>query len=90
MVAYYSNYVLVISKAARVFSVSLDGMWASVGNLVAENDFGKIEKVFWELLCIRYFIGGTIIFLVSQLIEPFIVLWLGNEYLLDKMYLYCF
>ena len=84
MVAYYSNYVLVISKAARVFSVSLDGMWASVGNLVAENDFGKIEKVFWELLCIRYFIGGTIIFLVSQLIEPFIVLWLGNEYLLDK------
>lgn len=84
MVAYYGNYTLVISRITQLFSVCMDGMAASVGNLVAENDIQKIDKVFWELTVIRYFVGGVIVFSVSQLIEPFISLWIGSQYILDK------
>lgn len=83
MVAYYGNYVMVVSKVTMLFSTTMDGMFASVGNLIAENDKQKIQKVFWELVCLRFFIGGVVVFCVYHLMEPFIILWLGPQYILE-------
>ena len=86
-VAYYGNYIMVITKVQQLFNQVLDGMFASVGNLVAEGNPVTIKRVFWELLCLRYFIGGFVVFSVSQLIQPFIILWLGHQYLLSELVL---
>lgn len=83
MVAYYGNYVMVVSKVTMLFSTAMDGMFASVGNLIAENDRKKIQKVFWELVCLRFFIGGVVVFCVYHLMVPFIALWVGPQYILD-------
>lgn len=83
MVAFYGNYTLIITKISRLFTTTLDSIGASVGNLVAEGNTTKMLNVFWELMSIRYFIAGIIVFSIYHLMEPFIVLWLGGEYLLD-------
>ncbi len=84
MVAYYGNYTLLITKITYLFNSTLDGVLAGVGNLVAEGNKDKILNVFWELMCIRYFIAGWVVASVYLFIEPFIVLWLGEEYILGK------
>lgn len=84
MVAYYGNYVMVVSKLTMLFTTTLDGMFASVGNLIAENNQKKIQQVFWELVCVRFYVGGVVVFCVYHLVEPFIALWIGPEYILDQ------
>lgn len=82
IVAYYGNYSLVLVKIQQLFSTALDGLSASVGNLVAEGNKKQINKVFWELITLRYYIAGVVVFCVVNLIQPFIDLWLGAKYLM--------
>ena len=41
-------------------------------------------RVFWEIQALHYLIAGFIIFSVYHFIEPFISLWVGAEYILDR------
>ena len=83
MVAYYGNYVMITTKITLLFTSVLDGVNAGIGNLVAEGDKKKMMKVFWELMTIRHFIAGLLCFSIYNLLEPFVILWLGQEYVLD-------
>lgn len=91
MVAYYGNYILIISRSSSLLTTVLDSVVASVGNLVAENNRQKLFRVFWELMAVRFFIAGLICFCIYTLITPFISLWLGSEYILshDVLVLLC-
>jgi hypothetical protein len=60
MVAYYGNYSLIITKINQLIATVLNSVDAGIGNLVAEGDKEKIEKVFWELMAIRYFFSGVV------------------------------
>ena len=84
MVAHYGNYTLIISRAGQVFSAMLDSVAAGVGNLIAEGNKRNTMKVFWELLTVRHFVAGLLAFAIYHFIEPFICLWLGEGYLLDR------
>ena len=82
MVAYYGNYTLVIGRLTMLFTTMMGGIVAGVGNLIAEGDKEKIQRVFGEMLFTHYVIAGIVVFAVYQGIQPFICLWLGEEYLL--------
>lgn len=81
-VAHYGNYTIIIDKITLFISNLLNSADASVGNLIAEGNRNKILQVFWELQEIRFLIGGCVSFAFWLLTEPFISLWLGEEYLL--------
>ena len=83
MVAYYGNYIMIISKISLLFKSALDAVNAGIGNLVAEGDKKHMLAIFWELMTIRHFIAGILCFSIYFFIEPFICLWLGKEYILD-------
>lgn len=83
VVAFYGNYTIITDKLAQFVNTFLESTGASIGNLIAEKNIVKIKKIFWELLSMRYLIGGIISFSVYILIEPFITLWVGNEYVLN-------
>lgn len=85
MVAFYGNYTIITDKLAQFINTFLESTGAGVGNLIAEGNKSNIKKVFWELLSMRYFIGGVISFCIYMLIEPFIMLWLGEQYVLDNI-----
>lgn len=83
MVAYYGNYIIIISKTTLLFKSVLDSVGAGVGNLIAEGEKGNTMKVFWELTTIRHFVAGFLCFSIYHYIESFVSLWLGSEYILD-------
>lgn len=84
MVAYYGNYTMIVSRIGRLFSAVLDGVNAGIGNLIAEGNRQSIMKVFWEMMTIRHFIAGVLCFSIYHFVEPFITIWLGAEYVLDR------
>lgn len=83
-VAFFGNYQMIFEKLTQLVSNLFGGIDAGVGNLVAENDEQKIHKVFWEMMALRFLIGGFICINLFFLTEPFIMLWLGEKYILDK------
>ena len=83
-VALYQNYTLITIKVATAFSNAFGGIGASVGNLIAEGNNQKTFKIFLELFSLKFYIAGLICVPVYLLIDPFIILWLGEKYLLTK------
>jgi len=83
MVAYYGNYMIITSKLISLFSAITGSVGASIGNLVAEGDKGKMMKVFWEYTTVQHTIASCICFSLYTFIEPFISHWIGSEYILD-------
>ena len=83
MVAYYGNYMIVISKLISLFSSITGSIGASIGNLVAEGDKEKMMNVFWELTTIQHTIAAILSFALYSFLEPFIAHWLGAEYIMD-------
>ena len=88
MVAFYDNYMILVNKFNLLVNMLSDGMNAGIGNLVAEGNKKNTMKVFWELTAIRFVIVGIIIYAFLILMQPFIVIWLGADYLLDDIIVY--
>lgn len=84
MVAYYGNYTLIIQKASALFNMVINSADASIGNLVAEGNKSRMMSIFWELMALRYFVAGFVCFCFFALVNPFIKLWLGSEYILSN------
>lgn len=87
VVALYDNYILITSKLSAFINNFLESSSASIGNLIAEGNQSKIKGVFWELMAARFLIAGVMSFSVYTLINPFVMLWLGEKYLLPSMVL---
>ena len=83
MVAYYGNYMIVISKLISLFYSITGSIGASIGNLVAEGDKDKMMKVFWELTTIQHTVAAILSFALYSFLEPFIAHWLGADYIMD-------
>lgn len=84
MVAYYGNYMIIISKFISLFSAMTGSVGASIGNLVAEGNKQNMMKVFWEFTTIQHTIAALLSFSLFAFIEPFIAHWLGSEYIMDR------
>lgn len=84
VVAFYGNYALIIDKVALLIKNILGSTGAGVGNLVAEGNKVNIKKVYWELTSLNYFIAALLVFSIYFLMEPFVTLWVGSEYVLSK------
>ena len=66
----------------------LGSAMAGVGNLIAEGNLVKIKNVLWELMFIRFWIAGLIVFCLYYLMTPFITIWLGENYVLSDLILF--
>lgn len=84
MVTFYGNYTMIVGKLTALFNNVLIGMNASIGNLVAEGNQQNIKKVFWEFVTFRYWTTGIFIIGLSFLINPVIIWWLGQQYVLPN------
>ncbi|WP_295876877.1 sugar transporter [uncultured Akkermansia sp.] len=82
--AMLGNYTLITDKVSIFLGNFLSSTSAGVGNLIAEENKEKILSVYWELYTLRIIIAGTVCFALWKLITPFIILWLGKEYILSN------
>lgn len=84
MVTYYGNYMMLIGYVITLMNVLFEGMGASIGNLVAENNKQHTLEVFWELFTSRLWIAALACFGLYLSISPFISIWIGNKYVLSN------
>lgn len=89
-VAFFVNYEMLFSRLLQLVNTAFAGTAAGIGNLVAENDKKNINKVFWEMMSLRFYIGGVATIVMYFITEPFIAMWLGDKYILDNYVLLLF
>lgn len=78
-----SNYIMIIEAVKSVITSAINGITASIGNLNAIGNKERKEDIFYQFTFTNYIIYSfcTIAFIV--LLNPFIELWIGNEYILN-------
>lgn len=87
MVGIYGNYTIIINSLTMMFNTAFNGINASIGHLISV-DNTKTLNVFKELFTLRFLCISTIIFCLYRLLNPFIIVWVGSEYLLSTKTIY--
>ncbi|MCM1461034.1 MAG: hypothetical protein NC088_12985 [Bacteroides sp.] len=82
-VGLYSNYALIINSVGTILARTFSSLIASVGDLMVDNDKKHSEEVFDRLLFANMWIYGFTSICFVCLIQPFISLWIGDDYLLN-------
>lgn len=84
MVGLYDNYAMIITVFQTILSNALHAFNGSLGNLYVTEGKEKNEKIFrsLNLLNLWFVIFTSVCFLV--IFQPFITLWIGEEFLFDK------
>lgn len=81
----YSNYTLILASVNSIFNRVLSGVTASVGNLMAGSDDSHSESIFYHVLFLNAWLYSFASVCLLCLFQPFIRLWLGEDYLLKDM-----
>ena len=84
IVGIYSNYILITNSINAVIAKIFDAVTASIGNLVVTTNEKKSEDIFYKLQFLNFWLYAYFCICITALINPFIKLWIGNEYILDN------
>ncbi|MDR0895467.1 MAG: sugar transporter [Prevotellaceae bacterium] len=84
-VAFYNNYVQVVSRVSDFVSGILDSADTGIGILIAEGDSQRIYSIYKELFSVRFIVGGILALCIYHLASPFISVWLGTQYVLSPL-----
>ena len=82
-VGIYANYYLVINNISKILKQLFNSIIASVGNLGAEGDKRKIEKIFDNINFANYILQSFCSIIMLIIFQDFIYLWVGKDYLFD-------
>jgi len=80
-VGLYSNYLLIINALNTVYGLAFQSVTASIGNLGATESNIKNKFIFDCLNFLGFWIYGFSSIALFVLFNPFIRIWLGEEYL---------
>ena len=83
-VGIYSNYILITNAITKVISQIFSAITSSIGNLVVTSNEKKSEEVLYKLQFLNFWLYTFFSVCVIALINPFIKLWIGEQYLLDN------
>ena len=84
-VGLYSNYTMIINQLSSLITPILNGIGASVGNLIATEDKDKAFQIFNVTYLINFWMYSFSIIFLYNLLEPFIDFWLGKGLLLGRV-----
>lgn len=84
MVGVYSNYNMIIVQVTGFTSIIFSSLQASFGNLNSESDVEKSYNVFEAVNLLSFWIYGFCSVCFIVLFQDFIVLWIGDKFLLSK------
>lgn len=85
-VGLYSNYHLITNSLNIIIGQFFTGIIASVGNLNAHEDQERTNFIFQTVDFITWWIYSFASICLLVLINPFISIWLGSDYLLNDTF----
>lgn len=80
----YSNYLLILNTLNTLLGYFFYSITASVGNLNVKEDAEKKYFIFRVINFANFWIYGFCTVCLWNLMDPFITLWLGENYVFDK------
>lgn len=86
MVGLYSNYILITNSIVNILATFFDSITASIGNIHAKNETEKDYFIFKLTNFITSIFFGIFAIGIYVLINDFITIWLGPEYLLSGLF----
>ncbi|MEG0442784.1 MAG: hypothetical protein RR548_07460 [Carnobacterium sp.] len=84
-VGLYSNYLLVLNAINSILNPLFDSVTASVGNLNAVESKEHSFTIYKNMLFINFWLVGFCAISLWILLTPFIVLWIGPNYVMNEM-----
>jgi O-antigen/teichoic acid export membrane protein len=87
-VGIYSNYTLIVGTIAIFCNLFIIGADASIGNAIATLTKEEVYVVFRKMAFLIFCIGGLSTVCLVNLLNPFIELWVGKDYLLSNSVVY--
>lgn len=78
-----SNYTMVINSASTILWGALAGVTGSLGNFNVSAKTSEKQSVFDELFILVYWIYAVCCACMIAVLNPFIEIWLGNQYSVD-------
>ena len=84
IVGYYSNYQTIIVNITAFVTILFSSITASIGNLVVTGNKESRYKVFRTMQMVSFWVSGTISICIYILANDFVVLWLGEKYILPS------
>lgn len=85
MVGIYSNYSMVIVKISGIINVFFYAITSSLGNLIVKASKSKCFQIFKIMQLISSLISVICTSCLLFLMQDFIKLWLGHEYVIDNL-----
>lgn len=85
MVGYYSNYSLLFGVVLTFSELLFGAFTASVGNLSVSSDMKAVQKVFLTMNFANFWVYGFCSICLFCLLDDFVSLWLGTEYVLGTV-----
>lgn len=87
-VGIYSNYNLIITKISSITQLFFTSIQSSIGNLNTDASAERKYDLFKLLCFVQFWIYGFCSICFCVLFQDFIVLWLGENFLIDKVSMY--
>lgn len=80
----YSNYLIFINLIRQIVGKIFEALTGSLGNLLAKEDGEKAYDIFNKMFFANFGIVSFCVAGIYVLIDPFIQLWIGQDYLLPS------
>lgn len=80
----YSNYTLFVTMLRTIITKIFEALTGSIGNLVALESSQKIYQTFRKIFFINFWIVAFSTSILFSLVNPFIELWIGDDFLLSQ------
>ena len=87
-VGYYYNYSMIITQVISFITLTFTSLTASIGNLVVCESEEKRHELFKATQIASFWFSTVIVASIYAVINDFIVVWLGQECLLDSLTLF--
>ncbi|MDM0536836.1 hypothetical protein QTG87_09860 [Clostridium perfringens] len=82
--AIYGNYIMIINAINGIISNGIGCIMPGIGNLIAKESNEKIYSTFKKLYTLDHFIAFVVTFITYNLIDKFVELWVGKEYIFSN------
>lgn len=79
-----SNYILIIDSLTSLVNQICTAATASIGNFIASNDNEANHTLFKNIEFLNYWIYSCCTLCLIFLLNPFIKIWIGKDYLFDS------
>ncbi len=85
IVGIYASYQMIIQMIITIINIVLNVLRPKIGKYIAENSKENIFYYWKNLNILSLFVGVLFSFCTYKLINNFIVLWLGRDFILSKL-----